>query len=500
MEIRLNKSIITTIILMVMAIFLIGCNETIETTTFHGYIPSFKIIGDLEEILLINDMKDFSIVEIDVKGEKRSCLTLQELIDNTKPVTKEYELLLVGQDGLMAKIDGKGIEECYIGFSDENAWEFINLRHPVSSNIKKIKEVVVISKNENWDYGLNIINTEENIMNIKPGSLYSMNSSVFPYFEGNSSIKNQGNTYETSIYTEQKILKIKDLISLSEGEKILAMGALGEYKWIDEESYLKMVDNKIDLIEKEGKNKIEDVRGIFLNPTKGSIMDTYYDASYFLENEEKVLILFIDGFGYHQYLHAINNSYAPFLQKIKTAEKVTTVYQPVTNAGFATMITGKPPHENGVYSRKQRDLKVPSIFAAAENLKKSSILIEGDIKILNTEIEPILNTDRNKNGLTDDEVFESALENFKNDYDLMMIHFHGIDDMGHDNGDLHKKTMERISIIDGYIEELVKGWEGKVIITSDHGMHNTAEGGEHGSFRYEDMVVPYILMEGGDKE
>jgi hypothetical protein len=28
-------------------------------------------------------------------------------------------------------------------------------------------------------------------------------------------------------------------------------------------------------------------------------------------------------------------------------------------------------------------------------------------------------------------------------------------------------------------------------------MHKTNEGGAHGQFRYEDMVVPYILTDGG---
>jgi hypothetical protein len=36
-----------------------------------------------------------------------------------------------------------------------------------------------------------------------------------------------------------------------------------------------------------------------------------------------------------------------------------------------------------------------------------------------------------------------------------------------------------------------------VIITSDHGMHSTDTGGYHGVFRYEDMIVPYIITEGG---
>lgn len=489
-----------TVIMMVLGVLLLGCSTTAKKTTVYNYVPSFKLMGDVEEVLTVTNMEDFQSLQKEIHGEERTLLSLQQLIEIAKPVPEEYELLLVGQDGLMARIDGKGIEECYVGFSQENVWELINPKHPVSSNIKKLKEVLVISKKQDWDYGVNIINSEENFMNITPGNLYSMPSTIFPYFEGKSSIQHQQEVYETSIYTEQKILRLKEILpSLVEEEKILAMGALGEYQWFDIESYLKMLDNKTQLFDKEGKIKINDIQGLIFNPPSNSIMDTYYDSSYFLKQNEKVLILFLDGFGYHQYRYALEHGYAPFLKTLQPAKKATSVYQSVTNAGFAAMITGKPPYENGVYSRRQRELKTPSIFAVANELKKQSILIEGDMKILNTEIEPILNIDRNKNGMTDDEVFESAIKNLTNQQDLMLVHFHGIDDMGHRYGDLHEKTMERIQLIDGYIQELVARWNGKVIITADHGMHTTDEGGNHGSFRYEDMIVPYLLTEGGDQ-
>jgi len=57
--------------------------------------------------------------------------------------------------------------------------------------------------------------------------------------------------------------------------------------------------------------------------------------------------------------------------------------------------------------------------------------------------------------------------------------------------------MERVKTIDSYIEQLVLNWDGKVIITSDHGMHSTGESGSHGELRVEDMVVPYIVINGG---
>ena len=70
-----------------------------------------------------------------------------------------------------------------------------------------------------------------------------------------------------------------------------------------------------------------------------------------------MLVLFLDGFGYHQYLKATSEGFAPFIAGLPPSEPALSVYRPVTNAGFAAMITGTTPEENGVYSREHKDLK-----------------------------------------------------------------------------------------------------------------------------------------------
>ncbi len=137
-----------------------------------------------------------------------------------------------------------------------------------------------------------------------------------------------------------------------------------------------------------------------------------------------------------------------------------------------------------------------SIFKYAQDLGKQAIYIEGNIGILDTEIQPVLNIDDDGNGYTDDEVQQSTLNALGKGYNLVFTHFHGIDDSGHSNGDLASQTMDVLSYIDTYIEELASNWHEKVIITADHGMHSTEDAGDHGQFRYENMIVPYIVMEG----
>ena len=282
--------------------------------------------------------------------------------------------------------------------------------------------------------------------------------------------------------------KLEDIVDIP-FQRALVMGEMGEVDYI-EEGYFKRDKDSLYYI---GKDKeIKNIVGVVIDPPETSIKDAYYDMERYLE-DDKVLFILLDGFGYHQYEYARENGFLSFLEEFE-ARKALSVYKPVTNAGLAAIITGKSPEENGVYSRKQRELNVDSIFKVAKDLNKNIAYIEGNIGILDTEVEPILNLDKNKDGYTDDEVYMSTLKAIEEGKDFVFTHFHGIDDAGHTFGPLAVETMERIKLIDSYIQNILSHWDGITIITADHGMHSIDEAGDHGDFRYEDLIVPYIII------
>lgn len=461
------------------------------------YMPQLTVIGDVGEVVEISSIKSGKSTDTEF-GKPIKFIELKSLIDLAKPVTENYDVLLVGQDGLFAQLEGENLDDCSIKFSDINGWESITTRHPINSRIKNIKEIVVISKDNDWDYGFNLISTRENIMNITPGQLYLKELNLYPYFDGKSTKKSDGRDYNVRLYKQRRLLPIKNIVS-NEFQYLLMMGSNGVYEVIGRDGYLELMGNKINYVNPEERKQVHGIKGIMTDFSPDSIMNLYHDTVHYLENDEDVLIVILDGFAYHQYEYSLSKEYIPFLASKDAPKLATSVYKPVTNVGFAAMITGQPPHINGVHDRRDRDLKTQSIFGKAQELGKKSVLIEGDIKILNTEIEPILNIDKNSNGTRDDEIFESALAHIKNKPNLVMVHFHSIDDMGHKHGDLSEETMKTIKTIDEYVKELSASWKGKIIITSDHGMHKTPEGGTHGMFRYEDLIVPYFLLEGEDK-
>lgn len=279
-------------------------------------------------------------------------------------------------------------------------------------------------------------------------------------------------------------------------EDALIVGEMGDMVSIQEGGYFRKENRFFNYIGNDERIIVEKVVGVILNPPKAYITDAYYDMSMYLK-DTNVLFILLDGFGYHQYKYAVDNGYLPFLGRQDNTVKALSVYKPVTNAGLAAIMTGKLPIENGVHSRDERELKVDSIFKYAQDLNRKTIYLEGNIGILKTEVEPVLHLDENGDGFTDDEVFEATMDAIRKGYNFIFAHFHGIDDCGHTFGGLSKETMDFIKRIDGYLEEMSSNWNGKIIITADHGTHTTDSGGDHGEFRFEDMVVPYIILEGG---
>jgi hypothetical protein len=174
--------------------------------------------------------------------------------------------------------------------------------------------------------------------------------------------------------------------------------------------------------------------------------------------------------------------------------KATTVFKPVTNAGFAAMISGKVPADTGIMDRSVRRPECKTIY---DNVN-DGILVDGLVKILDIPCQLYLENDDDQDGYTDSETFTQAIKVLEGEY--ILIHFNGIDDAGHDYGPFGEETITKMIEVDYYVEELVSNWHGKVIILADHGMHKTDEGGDHGEFRVEDMMVPYILINGGQYE
>ncbi len=500
-------------------------------------LPVLKITGDIKRPAII-DNPAFLSGEAKLAEEKITynqknvkAFKLKDIINFYEPFSQYFSIYITGHDGKTARMYSEQIKDCYLGFSYRNGWEAINPGQSEINSIKGIEEIIIVSDRDTekiYDYGLNVISTEENLFGITPGEARLKSRAFFDvtqdlHGEGESKLDGDcvSGSEKTGIssYVKRNILTFQDIMesfyyaeqnpeeirknidSFFDGGNFVIMGERGQYLFSEGPGYFEVGYNNFNYIEGDNENIIEDVKGIMLNPVESNITDVYRDSLNYLEQGRAVLFIITDGFGYHQFLKTREDGFMPFMGSLESSggvimKKALSMYRPVTNTGLAAMLTGKTPAENGIYSGDQRELMVPSIFKELQEMGKSSIFIEGDVKKIKTEIDPVLNTDKNKDGTIDDEIFESAMESMEDNYDFMAVHFHSIDDNGHNCGDISESTFEAVRMVDSFIERLVKKWDGAIIITSDHGMHPDDTGGSHGQFRYEDLVVPYILIYG----
>lgn len=236
--------------------------------------------------------------------------------------------------------------------------------------------------------------------------------------------------------------------------------------------------------------KISNPIGIVENPPSKSIMSIKDKVIKSLSSNNQVLIIYIDGLGYNLYRKALDLGIIPYLESLGKAEKALTVYPTITDVTFAAMVTGITPKYTGIHSREKKLLEVSTIFDEAAAMGKTSKVIEGNMQIITDEVETLLNIDENGNGTIDDEIYNVALEELKDPQDVLLVHFHSYDDFAHKYGPGSDEALTQLGILDSYIKDLLDNYDGDVIITADHGMHDEGESGAHGTFSESDLFIP----------
>ncbi len=131
-------------------------------------------------------------------------------------------------------------------------------------------------------------------------------------------------------------------------------------------------------------------------------------------------------------------------------------------------------------------------------MQKESLYLAGDRQIVAASLEQRFHFDTTGSGSSDDDIVLAALDLMAGADvpDLLVVHIKDIDRAGHSYGDLDMRTMEKVTEADEYLRQVYSAWRGRIIVTVDHGMHSTDDGGSHGVLCYEDMFVPYWIMEG----
>jgi len=399
---------------------------------------------------------------------------LEQAIALSRPRAEEFDLLLMGGDGLIARIPGDDLAGCRLIYSKEYAWELHSKNHPPSANIKNLANIAVVSASEDL----------RAVRFVSGGGAQALTAGQLLLRDHLRVLQEEGvshlNGRSVTVYTTHWRVPLADI--LPEGDSFCAMGFSGEAMFFrgPEGCYLESGKNVVGLLLPDGRI-LNDLAGVMAGPPGFLITEAYADALHFLEQGERVMILELDGLGWEM----LQRADAPYLKALQPRQALAC-YPPNSPAGLAAMLTGATPDANGIHGRENRVPACGDLFAKTEGLGKTCAYVEGNHTLIRTSLAPMLS-------LSDAETFANALQALAQNPDLLFVHFHGIDDAAHEYGPHAEQTLQKIQETDRYAQTLCEGFGGRVVITADHGLHGTEEGGNHGEFLPEDMLVPYVI-------
>lgn len=263
--------------------------------------------------------------------------------------------------------------------------------------------------------------------------------------------------------------------------------------------------SRIELTGSSWEEEVE-IRIYDIAPTAAAALgiqapDLSTGRSWDVEPADAVLLLFLDGFGYLRYEESLADDLIPELAGLGPPLLGLTTYPPITTVSTASLLTGTEPGVHGVEARGIRITDQETLLDAAANAGLQVVAVEGEALAFNLRSADLtLSGDRDGNGGTDDNVLSNALSVLEEGMpDLFYVHFHGIDDQGHEVGPGALAEEEKIQEVDAAVGQILDRLPAGtlVIIFADHGMHFVDEDGRlgnHGHLIARDMLIPVWIM------
>ena len=249
-----------------------------------------------------------------------------------------------------------------------------------------------------------------------------------------------------------------------------------------------------------GREAYEKLTGIMTNADGlRRITDVYDLTVQALDRGERMMVIYLDGFGWQTYEKAVSGGLMPVLDGLR-CDRAANVMPTITPVNYAAMVTGRVPYDNGVTYRGMHRVNGETMFDYCLALGKKPCVVESNTQILDFTCGQELCTDTDGEFGTDNEVTDAAMAAMEREEpNLLFVHLHGIDDTSHAFSPESQELLLKLSETNGYLERLLGAWDGRVIICADHGLHeNDGTGdpayadrrGVHGDFAVSDIFTP----------
>jgi hypothetical protein len=212
---------------------------------------------------------------------------------------------------------------------------------------------------------------------------------------------------------------------------------------------------------------------------------------------QRVLIISVDGLNPDAISLAPMRTLIGLMQQGAYTFTAQTINPSVTLPSHASMLTGLCPKKHGVdwnnYQPEKGFARGTDIFDLASKAGLQTVMFAGKEKLkqISESIDSITIINDSDTVITD-----TILANFPEEFGVMLIHFPTVDSMGHEHGWLSSEQLNVARRADQSIARLLAELDARglsdetlVIITADHGGHDT----QHGSTLLEDMTIPWMI-------
>jgi arylsulfatase A-like enzyme len=213
----------------------------------------------------------------------------------------------------------------------------------------------------------------------------------------------------------------------------------------------------------------------------------------------RVLILSIDGLRPDAILAAPMPNLLNLMQNGAYTLAAQTVFPSVTLIAHASMLTATCPDKHGVtwndYQPARGYAQGTDLFDLAHAAGLQTVMYVGKEK-LRQVTEPAsvdIFTYINDRDLV---LAETLIANFPPEFGVLFVHFPLVDGMGHEHGWMSWQQLSVASRADEALGNLLAELDARglrnetlIIVTADHGGHDTT----HGSRSLEDMTIPWVV-------
>ncbi len=213
----------------------------------------------------------------------------------------------------------------------------------------------------------------------------------------------------------------------------------------------------------------------------------------------RVLILTIDGLRPDAIPAAPMPNLINLMQNGAYTLSAQTVYPSVTLVAHASMLTGLCPAKHGVNWNDYQPLRGyaqgTDLFDLAHAAGLQTVMHVGKEKLRQITEPSSLDTFTYVND-RDLVVAQRLLDDFPQDFGVLFVHFPLVDGMGHEHGWMSWQQLSVASRADEALGNILaeldaRGLRGEtlIIVTADHGGHDTT----HGTRLPEDMTIPWVV-------